>query len=85
MTLRLTCVNLDQKISWVLPIDMRTDLSIHSKNLFALRLLEKEAQSEALFAHQNVNSEEFQAYIKEQVIEKPKRISVGKPAFAPKF
>jgi len=79
------CANLEQQTPDDLSTTMRTKLSIDSKDLFARRLLEKEAQSEALFAPRNSSSEEFQVYIKEQVKEKPKRISVGKPAFAPKF
>lgn len=64
---------------------MRTNLDIDCDDLFARRLLEKQAQSEELFSSENGNSEGFQAYMKEQLIEKPKRIRVGKPAFAPKF
>ena len=64
---------------------MRSNLGINSENLFERRRLEKDAQREALFGHKNAQSEEFQAYVRQQVVVNPKRISVGKPAFAPKF
>lgn len=64
---------------------MRSNLGIDSENLFERRRLEKDAQREALFGRKNAQSEEFQAYVRQQVMVNPKRISVGKPAFAPKF
>lgn len=64
---------------------MRTDLDRDSEDLFQRRLLEKEAQSEALFSHKNVYTKAFQDYVRQQVFEKHKRITVGKPAFTPKF
>lgn len=64
---------------------MRSNLKIDSENLFELRRLEKEAQREVLFGRQNAQSEEFKSYVHQQVVVNPKRISVGKPAFAPKF
>lgn len=64
---------------------MRSELDPDSENLFERRQQEKDAQREALFAKSNAQSAEFKSYVRQQIIEKPKRISVGKPAFAPKF
>lgn len=64
---------------------MRTDIPIDSENLFELRQREKDAQSEKLFGQHMSDSNEFQAYVEQQVFEKPKRLKIGKPAFAPKF
>jgi hypothetical protein len=64
---------------------MRSDLDVDSENLFERRQQEKEAQREALFGKEKAHSVEFQSYVQQQVVENPKRISVGKPAFSPKF
>ncbi|GAB2190502.1 hypothetical protein MAH1_21100 [Sessilibacter sp. MAH1] len=62
---------------------MRSNIPIESRDLFKLRLAEKDAQREELFG--NPNSQDFKSYIEQQVHKKPKRLSIGKPAFAPKF
>jgi hypothetical protein len=65
---------------------MRSDLDLDSENLFERRKLEKDSQRAALFGWEGaVRDDEFQSYIRQQIIENPKRVSVGKPAFAPKF
>lgn len=61
---------------------MRPGLDPDSENLFERKQQEKDAQGEAMFAKSNAYSAEFKSYVRQQIIEKPRRISVGKPAFA---
>lgn len=64
---------------------MRTNLNPDSPDLFQRRLEEKEAMREEVFSIRNKDSVAAKEYVHRQVVVNPKRISVGKPAFAAKF
>jgi hypothetical protein len=61
---------------------MRTKIDPENKDLFRLRLKEKDEQREELFDSDSAIGREYQH---KQVSENPKRIKVGKPAFKPRF
>lgn len=61
---------------------MRTSIDPDNKELFRLRLKEKDAQREELF---EADSDAAREYQHKQLNENPKRIKVGKPAFRPRF
>ena len=64
---------------------MRTKVNPDAKDAFEQRTREKEAQREELFSSEAANSEAAKEYMRKQVVEKPKRIKVGKPGFRSKF
>lgn len=64
---------------------MRTKVDPESKDAFHQRAKEKDAQRDELFGPDAATSQVAREYVKEQVVEKPKRIKVGKPGFRGKF
>jgi hypothetical protein len=61
---------------------MRTKIDPEDKDLFRLRIKEKDEQREELFEADSSAAREYQH---KQLDETPKRIKVGKPAFRPRF
>lgn len=64
---------------------MRTKVDPDAKDAFEQRAREKDAQREELFSSNAADTEAATEYMRKQVVEKPKRIKVGKPAFRSKF
>lgn len=64
---------------------MRTKVDPNAKDAFQQRAKEKDAPRDELFSPDAATSEVAKEYINEQVVEKPKRIKVGKPGFRGKF
>lgn len=64
---------------------MRTNVDPNVADVFEQRAKEKEAQREELFGLEATNSQAIKDYMRQQVIEKPKRIKVGKPDFRSVF
>lgn len=64
---------------------MRTELDINCEDLFRKRLEEKERMREELFSAEYRHSKDAQEHFKRLNQDIPKRIKIGKPAFAPKF
>lgn len=64
---------------------MRSAPRVDNDNPFQRRAQEKEAQRAALFDPAVADPAEVAAYARQQLVENPQRIQVGKPLFAPRF
>lgn len=64
---------------------MRTKVNPGAKDAFQQRAKEKETQREELFGPEAVDSGAAKEYARQQVEQKPKRITVSKPEFRGKF
>lgn len=64
---------------------MRTNVDPNADDALQQRAKEKDAQRDELFGPDAASSEIAKKYVTEQVVEKPKRIKVGKPEFPSKF
>ena len=64
---------------------MRTNVDPNTDDAFEQRAKEKDAQREELFGTGAADSQSAKDYVRQQVIEKPKKIKVGKPGFSPRF
>lgn len=64
---------------------MRTNVDPDAADAFKQRAKEKDAQRDELFGSGGADSQVMKDYVRQQVIEKPNKIKVGKPGFRSKF